>query len=107
MKTTTGKHPPTGAVSIAVYDYQRKLIKNASVNLTPTETNRLAKSVKLKFNERSRVYQHSDVIPGNYSVSIEARGYQSDSRTIHVGSAELRETFVLGTKGMRFYYQDK
>lgn len=107
MKTATRKEPPQGSVSIAVYDHQRKVIKNASVKLAPTETNRLAKSVRLKFDERLRVYQQSNVVAGNYSVSVEARGFQSDAREIHVGSAELRETFILGTKGMRFYYRDK
>lgn len=93
-------------VQVAVYDYKSNPLSNARVTLKPLGE-KPSKVINLKFDKQWQVYGASDINPGNYLLQTEAEGFESDQRKVQVDPAGLREKFILGKKGMPFYYRGK
>lgn len=103
--------PPAGGqkrpkVQIAVYDHKSNRLPNARVALKSI-TKKSRKVIHLKYDKQWQVYQAPDVNPGNYLLQVEAEGFESDQREVQVDPAGLKEKFILGKKGMPFYYRGK
>src|SRR5574341_322894 len=92
-------------VVITVFDHKRNALSEARVTLTPSGNR--GKRVSLKFDKQLQAYQSNDVLPGTYMLRAEAGKLESDQRELQVGSAPLRDTFILGPKGLPYYYRGK
>lgn len=92
------------AVEVAVYDYIRKVVPNAKVTLTSFDE-KSRKSIELKFDKRKQGYRSTDVAMGQYSLQVKADGFEPQEREVEVANAGLKEIFILGKKGMPFYYK--
>ena len=93
-------------VQVAVYDHKNNLLPNARVTLKPL-VKKPGRIINIKFDKQWQVYQTPAINPGNYLLQAEAEGFESDQREVQVDPAGLREKFILGKKGMPFYYRDK
>jgi hypothetical protein len=93
-------------VEVAAYDYLRNVVTNAKVTLTPFgEKSR--KSIDLKFDKRKKRYRATDVTMGQYLLQVKADGFEPQKREVEVSNAGLKEIFILGKKGMPFYYKGR
>lgn len=93
-------------VEVTVYDYRSKLLPNAKVTLNPL-WKKPSKIIRLKFDKQWQVYRAFDITPGHYLLRAEAEGFESDEREVQVDPSGLKDKFILGKKGMRFYYRGK
>ena len=93
-------------VEIAVYDYLNKVLPNAKVTLNPLGEKQ-GKIISLKFDKQWQSYRAFDVNPGRYLLVAEAEGFESDKREVQVDPSGLKDMFILGKKGMPFYYRGK
>ncbi|MHA6263289.1 S8 family serine peptidase [Arenibacterium sp. CAU 1754] len=81
-----------------------KTITNAKVTAT-RDGDEKAKPVSLKFSKETERYHASDIAPGRYVLQADAPRMQGDERTVVIGAGAHSERFVLGRKGMPFYYR--
>ena len=93
-------------IEVAVYDYKSRLLPNAKVTLKPL-MQKQRKIINLKFDKRWQVYRAYDVSPGPYLLKAEAESVEFDQREVLVHPSDLKEIFILGKKGMPFYYRGK
>ena len=93
-------------VEVAVYDYASKALPNTKVTLNPLVA-KPGKIISLKFNKQWQTYRAFDVSPGHYLLMAEAEGFESDKREVQVDPSGLKDMFILGKKGMPFYYRGK
>lgn len=93
-------------VDVAVFDYKSKPLSNAKVSLKPLGE-KPSKVINLKFDKQWRVFGASNITPGNYLLQAKAEGFESDQREVQVDPSGLKDTFILGKKGMPFYYRAK
>lgn len=83
-----------------VADYLGQPIKKAEVQLSSGK-----KSVILQYDTYSEEYITTDFIPARYSIHISAEGMESQSRNMFIGKSGTYETFILGKKGMPYFYR--
>lgn len=100
------KKPANQNILLSILDYSRKIINNATVTLKPLAKTE-ERTIYFKFDPRTRLYRAEQITPGAYFLKVEAPDYEPDERKISVGATPLRETFILGKKGMPFYYRGK
>lgn len=93
-------------INVAVFDYKSNPLSNAKVSLKPLGK-KSGKVINLKFDKQWRVYRTSNINPGNYLLQAKAEGLESDQREVHVDYSGLKDTLILGKKGMPFYYRGK
>lgn len=93
-------------VEVAVFDYKRKPLSNARVTLKPLRK-KPSKVIDLKFDKQWQVYRAADITPDHYLLRAEAKGFEPDQRGVKVDPGGLKERFILGKKGMPFYYRGK
>lgn len=91
-------------VEIAVRTFKHEPIADAQVRIRLVGPNE-GREVALKYDKRTETYVTTDVEPGYYLLTASTRGYQSDSREVQVDPGGLKDVFVLGKKGMPFYYR--
>src|SRR3990167_679866 len=94
------------SVVISVFDYSKRIINNAKVTLKLLLKNE-KKIISLKFDKQWQSYRAEQVKLGIYLLRVEASGYEPDERKVRVGADGLKEIFILGKKGMPFYYRGK
>lgn len=89
---------------ISAFDYSKKIIRNAKITLKPL-LKKEKKIISLNFDKQLQSYRAEQVKQGIYLLRVEASGYEPDERKVRVGTAVLKEIFILGKKGMPFYYR--
>ncbi len=87
-------------VEVFVSDYNNKLLKKAKVTLRGEQY-----TATLKFNSSTSAYVLLDFKPGRYEITATAEGYEPKSKSVFIGNSGVSETFILGTKGMPFFYR--
>ncbi len=92
-------------IVIKVFNHARDVLADAVVTLQAI--GQPTKATRLKFDKQLQAYRSEDVRPGEYVVRAEAKGLVPDERQIQVGSASLQDEFILGPKGLPFYYRGK
>lgn len=93
-------------VQVRVTDFRGRPLPNARVSLRPLRQ-RIKRAINLKFNRRWRLYALTRIDPGDYVLGVSARGLESQQREIQISSAGLKDSFILGRRGMPFYYRGK
>lgn len=106
MKEQKRKEQKRSVVEVVVYDYRSKVLPNAKVTLKPLGKKQ-GKIISLKFDKQWQTYRAIDVNPGPYLLEAMIRGFESDKREVHVDPSGLKDMFILGKKGMPFYYRGK
>ncbi|MBL7942368.1 MAG: carboxypeptidase regulatory-like domain-containing protein, partial [Flavobacteriales bacterium] len=87
-------------VSITVADFNNQPIKGAEVTISAKREN-----VKLKYDKFLGEYCLEKVVPGRYIISVSAAGFDNQKREVFIGAGGAREVFILGKKGMPYYYR--
>src|SRR2546426_1168323 len=93
-------------VEIAVFDYKGELQTNAQVTLQVLEQEQ-ARMIHLQFDPLAGAYRTTDADQGYYMFRAEADGLAPDEREGQIAPGGLRDTVILGQKGMPFYYRGK
>jgi len=93
-------------VEVVVYDYKSKVLSDGEVTLKPLGEKQ-GKIISLKFDKQLQAYLTFDVSPGSYLLQAKAKGFESDQREVQVDPADFKDIFILGNKGMPFYYRSK
>lgn len=93
-------------VEVVVYDYRSKVLSDGEVTLKPLGEKQ-GKIISLKFDKQLHAYLTFDVSPGRYLLQAKAKGFESDQREVQVDPADFKDIFILGEKGMPFYYRSK
>lgn len=86
-------------VTVRVVDHEGQPVGNARVEVAGP-----AAPKRLSYSRATQSYTAPDLPPGEYTVSVAARGYLSETRQVAV-SGNVTLTFILGKRGMRFYYR--
>jgi hypothetical protein len=100
------EEPRRSAVEVYVYDHSHNLITIANVTLQDLRQKR-GKLIYIKFDESRKVYSVTDIPVGNYILRVDAKGFEPDEREVQFGFGGSSEIFLLGKKGMPFYYRGK
>lgn len=87
-------------VEVWVYNHENEPLRKANVELSSENS-----SVRLKLNPWSGAYELLQFKPGRYAITVSAEGLLSQERSVFIGNSGISETFVLGKKGMPFYYR--
>ncbi|HSK17690.1 MAG TPA: S8 family serine peptidase [Longimicrobiales bacterium] len=90
-------------VDIDVRDLKGGGIANAQVELTPFPK---GEPVTLKFDPGTGSYRGT-VAPGRYTASVAHRGSERQQRRVDVQPAGNQEVFILGPRGLPFYYRGR
>ncbi len=93
-------------VEVRVSDHKGKRLTDAKVGLKPVVT-RARRIINLEYDAARGVFLGQKVLPGTYLVQAEAEGLEADHRVIRVGSARVRERFILGKQGMMSYWRGR
>jgi subtilisin family serine protease len=93
------------SLKVNVKAFDRVLKENANVQLV--SVTREKKEIKPEFEKLTGLFVVRNIQPGLYTVTVESKGYESQQREITLNSGEHEETFILGKKGMPFYYRGK
>lgn len=88
-------------IKIQVFDFNNKRIQDAKVELTDQKE----RTTVVPFNSKSGSYETTIITPGNYILKASLKEYSTESREISINAGENEELFILGLKGMPFYYR--
>lgn len=91
-------------VEVVVCDHTKKVLPQAKLILRSL-TEKHFKDIELKFDERRQKHCASDIKPGEYILRAEAEAFEPQQREVQVDLAGLKTVFILGKKGMPFYYK--
>jgi len=89
-------------LAVEVLSLKRERLSKASVELYAGK-----RKVEVKFNNRTSKFETKPISPGVYVVKVSVTGMQSESREISIATGTHQETFVIGEKGLPFYYRGK
>jgi subtilisin family serine protease len=89
---------------VQVVGVDGELLHDATVVVRPAGAKK--GRATLRFDPRQGVYTAA-LAPGEYVAEVAARGYDAQQRGVVVGTAAPAETFVLGRKGMSYYYRGR
>lgn len=89
-------------IRVPVYDFRYQTLSNAEVVLTSRQ-----QTVKARFDKYEGAYTAGKLKPGIYTLTVSATGLVTQNRDIVVGTGKTSETFILGKKGMSFYYRGR
>lgn len=97
------------ALIVSVLDYKKRALPEANIKLEPVAG--VAPSsrsvVHFAYDKLSQFHQCSKFIPGEYVLTVSVKGLDPQSRSVQIDATGLRETFLLGKKGMPFLYRGK
>lgn len=88
-------------VKIEVFDFNGKRIQEAKVELTDQKK----RTIVIPFNHRNGFYETTRITAGNYVLKVSLKEHESENRAININQGENEELFILGRKGMPFYYR--
>lgn len=97
------------SLKVAVNAFDKGLKERAAVYLisvAKVEKNK-REEIKLQFNKHTGLFVVHNIQPGLYIAKAESKDYEPQQREINLNSGEHEETFILGKKGMPFYYRGK
>src|SRR3989337_3060437 len=60
-----------------------------------------------KLNAKSGVFEATLNAPGLHPIRVTLQGHEAQTRKVQVNPGQHMETFVLGKKGMPFYYRGR
>jgi hypothetical protein len=98
----------TSTLSVRVLDVERNPVEKATVRLLRKERG-LGKAeedeARLQWDERFGLFRAEIPGRGNYTLTVSARGFEQQSRSIDLPKPDTAVEFVLGRRGMPFYYR--
>ena len=94
-------------LKITVQAFDKPLKEKATVHLSSLGDKKNISTVKLNYNKLQNVFEASNIQPGAYVLKAESKDYEAQEREINLSSSDVEETFILGKKGMAFYYRGK
>jgi subtilisin family serine protease len=96
------------AIRVQVVGFNGELLRDATVVVRPAAGKGRGKQrgITLRFDPRNGAYTAA-LAPGDYIAQVTVRGYDAQERAVALGTAAGAETFVLGRKGMPFYYRGR
>jgi hypothetical protein len=92
-------------LSVRVVDFCRNPISGARVSLISQRKN--AKPINLDWNKKTNLYSALVKTSGTFSLTVSAKGFEEQDREINLPGPASVEEFVLGKKGMPFYYRGR
>ncbi len=93
-------------LSVRVINFERNPVSGANVSLVPQ--NKDAKPIKLEWNEKTNLYSVTvNNTRGTFTLMVSAKGFDKQEREIKLPHPATVEEFVLGKKGMPFYYRGR
>lgn len=97
------------SLKVSVSAFDKLLNENAVVTIIAlaANTRNNDRETKLPFNKLTGVFTASGLSTGAYIIRAEAKGYELQERSVTLNSGEQEEAFILGKKGMPFYYRGK
>ena len=93
------------ALTISVLDYQKSALPEADIKLEPVAgvPGSSPSVVIFAYDKDAQVHQASEFAAGEYVLMVSAEGFDPQSRRVQIDATGLRETFLLGKKGMPFF----
>lgn len=92
-------------LSVRVVDLERDPVSRARVSLIPQSKS--AKPINLDWNEKANLYSAAVNTRGTFTLTVSATGFDGQERVINLPHPATVEEFVLGKKGMPFYYRGR
>ena len=93
----------TGSLRVRVVDLSRTPIPGATVRLSRAK----AAPLSLRFDKHTSLHAIETDQQGTFTLSVSARGFESQERPVTLPHVPSPEEFVLGRKGMPFYFRGK
>jgi hypothetical protein len=87
-------------ITITVVDFNSRPISDADVTISMNR-----EKVILKYDKYLGAYFLKKFVPGRYAISVSALGFEKQQREVSVAASGIGEIFILGKKGMPFYYR--
>jgi hypothetical protein len=87
-------------ITITVADFKSQPISDADVTISMNK-----EKVILKYDKYLGAYTLKKFVPGRHTLSVSALGFEKQQREVLVGAGGISEIFILGKKGMPFYYK--
>ncbi|MHC4459802.1 MAG: S8 family serine peptidase [Planctomycetota bacterium] len=92
-------------LSVRVVDFCRDPVSGARVSLISQSKG--AKPINLDWNEKANLYAVELNTRGTFTLTVSAKGFDDQEREINLPHPATVEEFVLGIKGMPFYYRGR
>lgn len=93
----------TSHLSVRVSDVERMLVKNASVHLSSERKD--DQDVKLDWDASTGFYTAAVPARGQFALTVTARGFEKQSRTLNLPHPATPVEFIIGKRGMPYYYR--
>lgn len=90
-------------LKIDVFDIENRRVTTATVDVTDEKNETTA----VKLDETKGMFEVALKAPGHYSIQVTHREYESQTRHVKVNTGKHEEVFILGRKGMPFYYRGR
>jgi subtilisin family serine protease len=94
------------AIEVSVFDFRSKPLPSARVTLAPAARSKGGR-VSLKADRRTGVHRAKGVVPGEYRLVAQAKGYETQERAVTIPEGNVSETVVLGKPGMPTLYRGR
>ena len=91
-------------LKVEVLDLQHRRVTKAKVEVTDEQSK---KKTSAKLNTTSDVFEATLTAPDLYSIRVTLQEHEAQTRKVQVNPGEHEETFVMGKKGMPFYYRGR
>ncbi len=93
------------SLSVRVVDLERDPVSSASVSLISQSKG--AKPINLDWNKKTNLYSVEVNNRGTFKLTVSATRFDSQERVINLPHPATVEEFILGKKGMPFYYRGR
>jgi len=93
-------HHHSNTIRVKVFDYRNRVLDQAEVEIR-SKKHRL----DVHYHEREQAYVAHKFAPDTYTITVSAQGLVKQSRTLYIGQGGAEEMFILGKKGMSFFYR--
>jgi subtilisin family serine protease len=87
-------------IRITVVDFNNQPISNAEVTISAKR-----EKVNLKYDKYLSAYCLEEFVPERYNIIVAASGFEKQQKEVFIGASGIEELFILGKKGMPFYYR--
>ena len=88
---------------IRVIDVDNKKIMDAEVVVHDEKK----QTLRLEANKKIGLYVAEEISPGTVEIKVSYKDLASETRTVTLNTGENEEVFILGRKGMPFYYRGR
>ena len=97
----------TASLKVTIKAFDHALNDKAKVTISIIADGKEKESILLVYNKVFRCFSGTGLPTGIYKIHAEAKGLESQEREVILNSGEHDELFILGKKGMPFYYRGK